>query len=243
MPTAPNCRGAPMPSRSRPASSSQPGSCMCAASALALRRAGRLAGSRCGSLERASPAPARFFCAPRYRCDAFAMALPAGIVAGLVHPVSTPAHVIALIGLGLIAGRNFSRAGAVIIAAFALGLTAGLGAIAWGVGETPASDVLLASAILCGLMAASGLTAPVSLAVPVALVSGLALGLDSPPESILLGEAVAMLIGTACGGIGALAMTAFLASRIARCRPGILLPLPPPGTPPIAILFLALPLP
>jgi urease accessory protein len=168
------------------------------------------------------------------------MALPAGIVAGLVHPVATPAHVVALIGLGLLAGRNFSRAGAAIIGAFALGLTAGLGAIAWGVGETPASDVVLASATLCGLMAASGLTAPVSLAVPVALVSGLALGLDSPPESILLGEAVAMLIGTAGGGIGALAMIAFLASRIARWRQGILLRVAGSWIAAIAILVLAL---
>src|SRR5215470_1282375 len=159
MPTAPNCRGAPTPSRSRPASSSQRGSCICAASALG--RGGRLAALRCGSWERASPAPARFFCAPRYRRDASVMALPAGFVAGLVHPVSTPAHAVALIGLGLIAGRNFLRAGAAIIGAFAFGLAAGLGAIAGGVGETLASDVLLASATLCGLIAASGVAAPV----------------------------------------------------------------------------------
>jgi urease accessory protein len=168
------------------------------------------------------------------------MALAAGFVAGLVHPLSTPAHAVALIGLGLIAGRNFLRAGAAIVGAFALGLTAGLGAIAWGVGETPASDVVLASATLCGLIAASGLAAPVSLAAPVALVSGLALGLDSPPESILLGEAVAMLIGTACGGIGALAMMAFLTSRIARWRHGILLRVAGSWIAAIAILVLAL---
>ena len=168
------------------------------------------------------------------------MALPAGIVAGLAHPISTSAHVVALIGLGLVAGRNFLRAGAAIIGAFALGLAAGLGAIAWGVGETPASDVLLASAILCGLIAASGLTGPVSLAVPLALVSGLALGLDSPPESILLGEAVAMLIGTACGGIGALAMIAFVASTIARWRQGIILRVAGSWVAAIAILVLAL---
>jgi len=168
------------------------------------------------------------------------MALPAGIVAGLAHPISTPAHVVALIGLGLIAGRNFLRAGAAIIGAFALGVAAGLGAIAWGVGETPASDVLLASAILCGLIAASGLTGPVSLAVPLALVSGLALGLDSPPESILLGEAVAMLIGTACGGIGALAMIAFVASTRARWREGIILRVAGSWVAAIAILVLAL---
>ena len=168
------------------------------------------------------------------------MALPAGFVAGLVHPVSTPAHVVALIGLSLIAGRNFLRAGAAIVGAFVFGLAAGLGAIAWGVGETPASDVLLASATLCGLIAASGVAAPVLLAVPAALVSGLALGLDSPPESILLGEAVAMLVGTACGGIGALAMIAFLASTMARWREGILLRVAGSWIAAIAILVLAL---
>src|SRR5258708_2274541 len=143
------------------------------------------------------------------------MAPPVGIVAGLVHPVPTPAHVVALIGLGLVAGRNLLRAGTVIIGAFALGLAAGLGAIAWGVGETPANDVLLASATLCGLIAASGLPAPVSLASPVALVSGLALGLDSPPQSILLGEAVALLIGTAFRGNLVIASVAFVATTIA----------------------------
>src|SRR5215813_10258535 len=99
------------------------------------------------------------------------MILPAGI-AGLLHPLATPGHVVALTGLGLITGRNFRPAGAAIIGAFALGLVAGLSALAWGVGETPASDVLLASATLCGLIAASGVTAPDSLAMLVALVSG-----------------------------------------------------------------------
>ena len=89
-------------------------------------------------------------------------------------------------------------------------------------------------------MAASGVTAPVSLAVPVALASGVALGLDSPPESILLGEAVAMLIGTACGGVAALAMMAFLASRMARLWKGILLRVAGSWIAAVAILVLAL---
>src|SRR5262245_58765564 len=168
------------------------------------------------------------------------MVLPAGIVAGLVHPGSTSAHVVALIGVGLIAGRDFWRAGAVIIGAFALGLAAGLSAIAWGVGETPAGDVLLASTTLCGLIAATGVTAPVSVAMPVALVSGAALGLDSPPQSILLGEAVATLIGTGCGGTGALAMIAFAASAVARWHQGIVLRVAGAWVAAIAILGLAL---
>ncbi len=166
------------------------------------------------------------------------MILGAG-VSGLLHPV--PAHVVALISLSLslIAGRDFLRAGAAIIGAFALGLAAGLGAIAWGVGETPANDVLLAGATLCGLIAASDVTLPASLAVAVALVSGSALGLDSP-ESLFLGEAVAMLIGMAGGGVGALTLIAFVASKMACVWKGILLRVAGSWITAIAILVLAL---
>jgi urease accessory protein len=185
-------------------------------------------------------AQARFFCTPRYRCEAIAMVQPTGIIGGLAHPVSTPAHVVALTGLGLIAGRNVLPAGIAIVAAFALGLAAGLGAIALGVGETPASDGLLASATLCGLIAASHARVPVALTVPIALISGIALGLDSPPETILLQAAVAMLIGTACGAIGALAAIAFVAFVMARWRQGIVLRVAGSWIAAIAILVLAL---
>jgi urease accessory protein len=161
-------------------------------------------------------------------------------LSGLLHPVSTPAHLIALIGLGLIAGRNFLRTGVTILATFAFGLAAGLGAIAWGVGETPASDVLLASAALCGVIAASGVAVPLPLAASVALVSGGALGLDSPPESIFLSEAVAMLIGTACSGVAALTMIAFVASVMARWQQGIVLRVAGSWIAAIAILVSAL---
>src|ERR1700736_5892750 len=124
---------------------------MCSVSVLVSRRAGRPASVPCGLPEPRLPAPAVLFCAPRYRCDSSVMTLLTGFVGGLLHPLLAPAHVVALIGLGLIAGRNFLATGAAIIAAFAFGLAGGLGAIAWGVGETPATDVLLAGATLCGL--------------------------------------------------------------------------------------------
>jgi urease accessory protein len=167
------------------------------------------------------------------------MVLPAGI-GGLLHPLATPAHVIALAGLGLIAGRNSSSACVAIVTAFALGLAAGLGAVASGVGETPARDVLLTGALLCGLLAASGVPAPAAFAAPVAFVSGTAVGLDSPPDAIRLSEAVAALIGTACGGIAALAAIAFLAFALARLWRGIALRVAGSWIAAIAILVLAL---
>jgi hypothetical protein len=149
-----------------------------------------------------------------------------------LHPLATPAHVIALTGLALIAGRSphpaannrsILSAGAVIVAALALGLAVGLGALASGIGETPAGDVLLAAATLCGLMAASGLPARAVVAAPLALMAGIAIGLDSPPDVIRLGDAVAALIGTACGAVAALALAARVASVVARWRDGIAL--------------------
>jgi hypothetical protein len=148
--------------------------------------------------------------------------LAAGID-GVLRPLATPAHVIALTGLALIAGRDALSAGAVTIAAFASGLAVGLGALAGGIGETPAADVLLAGAVLCGLMAAVGVTAPAALAALVAVFSGIALGLDSPPDAITLGDAAAMLIGTAFGGVAALSVMASAASMIARWRHAIAL--------------------
>jgi urease accessory protein len=171
----------------------------------------------------------------------WAAALTAGID-GLLRPLATPAHVIALTGLALIAGRNNRNtlsAGAAIIAAFALGLAIGLLALAWGAGETPAVDALLAGATLCGLVAASGVPAAVALAAPLALLSGVALGLDSPPDAIRLDEAVAMLIGTAGGGVAALALMTLAASVIARWRHGIALRVAGSWLAAIAIMALA----
>jgi hypothetical protein len=73
-----------------------------------------------------------------------------------------------------------------------------------------------------------------------AFVSGAALGLDSPPQSIFLREAVAMLIGTACGDIAMLAIVALAASAIARLWQGVVLRVAGSWTAAIAILVLAL---
>jgi urease accessory protein len=169
------------------------------------------------------------------------MALSAGAAAlavGAVNPLLAPAHLVALIGLALLAGRG--PAASKLVAAFALGLAGGLGAIAWGVGETPASDVLVASAALSGLIAAGGLAVSAWLAAPLALVCGVALGLDSPPQTISLRDAVLMLIGTACGGVVALAVMSFAASAVGRVWQGIALRVAGSWIAAIAILVLAL---
>jgi hypothetical protein len=160
-----------------------------------------------------------------HQLDAIGSVLHAGIV-GLLHPLATPVHVIALAGLALIAPRSKRKAafaGSAVEVVFAVGLAIGLATLVEGAGETLAAEGLLAGATLCGVMAASGLRASVALTLPVAFLSGIALGLDSPPDAISLGEAVATLIGIACGAVVALALMASLASRMGRVWQGVLL--------------------
>jgi hypothetical protein len=159
---------------------------------------------------------------------------------GFLYPLTTPAHAVALMGLAVFAGRT-AFLDLFCIVPFSLGLAMGLGALAWGIGETLASDVLLASAVLCGLIAASGVTAKAlrGANAPLALVAGVALGLDSPPDAIRLGEAVAALAGTACGAVAALVLLALAATVIARWRDGIALRVAGSWIAAIAILALA----
>jgi urease accessory protein len=159
---------------------------------------------------------------------------------GLLHPLLAPAHVLALIGLALLAGRAVVVAASAIIAAFALGLAGGLCAIAWGVGETPANDVLLAAAAFCGVIAAIGFAAPAWVGAPLSIACGAATGLDSPPEAIVVRDAVLTLIGTACGGVAGLALAAAGACALARLRQGIALRVAGSWIAAIAILVLAL---
>lgn len=171
------------------------------------------------------------------------MALLAGaqsFVGGLLSPVAVPSHAISLLGLALVAGRGIVFAQAQIVAAFALGLAGGLGAIAWGTGETPANDVLAAAAAVTGLIAAAGISVPAWLAAPIALTCGIALGLDSPPDVISLGEAVVMLIGTACGGVAALAAIVAATSALSRRWHGIATRIAGSWVAAVAILALAL---
>jgi urease accessory protein len=162
-----------------------------------------------------------------------------GLVGGIVLALG-PAHLVALIGPALLAGRAGFWQRAAVVAAFAVGLAAGLGALAAGIGETPAGDVLMVAAALCGLAAAMALPVPPAITAALAVVVGLAGGLDSPPDAITLREVVVSLIGTACGGIAAFAPLVAATGRLARMWQGIVLRVAGSWIAAIAILVLAL---
>jgi urease accessory protein len=101
-----------------------------------------------------------------------------GFVAGLVHPLALPAHVLALLALGLLIGQQTAGTRHVSLAAFAAGVAVGLTAISFGVGETPAADVLLAAAFASGASAAIAHPLPTLACALLAAIAGVALALE-----------------------------------------------------------------
>jgi len=127
-----------------------------------------------------------------------------------------------------------------VLAAFAVGLVAGLWALALGAGETPAGDALAAAAMLCGLAAAMALRLPAALTAFLGFIVGLATGLDAPPDSISVREAILGLIGTACGGVAAFAAAVVASALLGGLWDGIALRVAGSWIAAIAILVLAL---
>jgi urease accessory protein len=139
-----------------------------------------------------------------------------GLAGGLLHPVLTPTHALALLGLALLIGQQPRGQRALPQLLFALALAAGLLALALAVGETPAGTVLLGGAAISGVLVATALRLSLLLLGPLAAAIGASIGLDSPPEVMSLQEAVLMLIGTGLGATIALALLVAGAARMAR---------------------------
>jgi hydrogenase/urease accessory protein HupE len=131
-------------------------------------------------------------------------------VDGLLNPLTTPAHVLTLLALGLLLARQPQRFAVLLI--FALALAGGFLAIVLAVETTPARTVLLAVAAALGMMVAAA-WAPKLLAWPLAAIAGAVLALDSPPQAVRIAEAYATLAGTAVGACAILVVVAALAGH------------------------------
>jgi urease accessory protein len=137
-----------------------------------------------------------------------------GLIGGLLHPLAVPAHVLALLAIGLLIGQQRGRLAP--LAVFFAGLVAGLAALAFAVATTSAANVLLAAAAVIGLLVAVARPLPLLVSGPFAAIVGVALGLDSPPTTIAIAAAVAMLIGTGIGAGLAVAIVAAGTSYLTR---------------------------
>jgi hydrogenase/urease accessory protein HupE len=138
-----------------------------------------------------------------------------GLLAGLLQPLTQPAHALALLALGLLIGQQRARCRMWLLLTLACGLAAGLAAIAFGVAETPAGNALLAAAALTGVLVALARELPALTCALLTAVSGAALGLDSPPQGISIAIATMTLVGTALGASLAVAIVATAAARLA----------------------------
>jgi urease accessory protein len=139
-----------------------------------------------------------------------------GFYGGLLHPVLTPTHGLALLGLGLLIGQQPADKRPLPLMLFVSALAAGLIALGLAVGETPAGAVLLAAIAISGALVAAAFRLPILVLGPLAATVGAAIGLDSPPEVVSFEEAVVMLIGTGLGASIALGLVVEGASRMAR---------------------------
>jgi hydrogenase/urease accessory protein HupE len=138
-----------------------------------------------------------------------------GIVGGLLHPISVPAHALILVGLGLVAGQQAGGLLALVVM-FALGLIAGLAAIAFAAGPSSAPFVLAAATMIAGAWTAAAKPLPPVVGWPLMSVAGAALGLDSPPDVVDLTTANLMLIGTGVGAVVVLAVIVATAASLQR---------------------------
>lgn len=135
-----------------------------------------------------------------------------GVWGGLLHPLVVPSHVMAAIASAILIGRQ--PLGRAMVAVYALGLVAALDAIAAAYVPALAEEALLVLAATAGLLAAWSRPLPLGFVAVLAAATGLAVGLDSPPEAISIAEANLTLVATALSGIAFLAVMALLASRL-----------------------------
>lgn len=154
------------------------------------------------------------FLAPVTEASAHTVLGITGFAGGLLHPLLVLSHLAALIALALLIGQQQRLRSLPIV--FAIALIASLGAIALAYVPTYAEPALLTLAAVIGAMVALARPLPWMVRAALAAATGLAIGLDSPPEAISLPEANLTLAGTALSAIALLFALSWLAAQIRR---------------------------
>tara|TARA_R100000005_G_scaffold95212_1_gene75872 strand:+ start:1141 stop:1668 length:528 start_codon:yes stop_codon:yes gene_type:complete len=134
---------------------------------------------------------------------------------GILHPLVVPAHVLALVMLGLLAGQRGMAAVRRTYLGFLPALVAGLALSGTGFVDDPEPLLLLASAVMGLLVVLQWRVLPAGLFPAVGATVALLLGLDSAPEGpgLAPGPYVATLAGTALGAFACLLLVADLSER------------------------------
>lgn len=120
---------------------------------------------------------------------------------GVLHPAVVPAHLIALLAIGLFVGQRgwdyTVKALPLFIAACVVGLALSRAGI-----EQVAQIVLLAGAAIAGVLVAGDVRVPAGLGLMLMAVVGFVVALDSAPDALAGADRFAALAGT-CIGVSA----------------------------------------
>jgi urease accessory protein len=143
---------------------------------------------------------------------------PGGIIsfyAGLIDPLTVPAHLLAVAALGLLAGQQGpARAG--VIRLFALALVVGIVLIVAAFAASDANLALLAITAVAGALVAAARRIPRSVTAAVTLALGVALMFDAVPDEIVWQTTLIVLAGTAVGALLAVLFLADLTALLTR---------------------------
>jgi hypothetical protein len=127
----------------------------------------------------------------------------------------TPSHLLAIVALGFLAGRQAPRIPLSTLAAFAIGLVMGSLAVASAIRENPASLALLLLAASAAGLVVIAYDVPRWLASVLAFAGGCALPLNSPPHELTITNAIASQVGLALAALVTFAAAAFV-SKLAQ---------------------------
>jgi urease accessory protein len=140
-----------------------------------------------------------------------------GFSGGLLHPLLVPAHMLALLGAGLMAGCQHLRNTVSLVIVFAGSLTTAAGFVALAYAPLEPGLVLLVCTVLASLGAAYGAPLPFAVSGIVTGLVAIALVMDSVPAVLSRMETMLALSGT---GLTALAFFALVTLLSAAARPG-----------------------
>jgi urease accessory protein len=121
--------------------------------------------------------------------------------------IASPTNLLAVVALGLFAGRQGRGPAPIVL--FALGLLTGSLAIATALRDPPAAAALLQIAALAGVLVAVAWVPRLSGAL--AFAGGVALALNAPPQAITLSGAISSQVGAALAAILAFVAVALIA--------------------------------
>jgi hydrogenase/urease accessory protein HupE len=117
---------------------------------------------------------------------------------GMLHPYLVPAHLLALLALGLMLGQYAPVSSKYALPAFVTALLCSVASIAF----LPVSSMdilLLVVALVSGMLVAIAIAPGPVFPIVLAVMAGVVLGLSSPPDGVPSGQTWLALLGTALG--------------------------------------------